>query len=64
MLNEELQELPPPKEATDKTKWKSENACCAYPGVGKEYRCNDEAGVGFPSHCPCACHKEQKAAER
>lgn len=29
---------------------------CAYPGPGKEYRCNDEAGLGFPSHCPCKCH--------
>ena len=34
---------------------------CAYPGLGKEYRCNDEAGLGFPSHCSCVCHKEKKA---
>jgi len=44
--------------------WKLKYDCylktCAYPGLGKEYRCNDEAGLGFPSHCPCACHKEKK----
>lgn len=30
---------------------------CPAPGVGKEYRCDDEKGTAFPSHCHCICHK-------
>lgn len=43
--------------------WADKYACylnpCAYPGLGKEYRCDDEKGFGFPSHCACPCHKSQ-----
>lgn len=42
--------------------WREQYSCypkpCAYPGPGKEYRCDDESGSKFPSHCHCSCHKE------
>jgi len=33
---------------------------CPAPGAGKEYRCDDEQGIPFPSHCHCSCHKPDK----
>ncbi len=42
-------------------KWASKYDCylkkCAYPGEGRDYRCDNEKGLGFPSHCSCTCHK-------
>lgn len=37
---------------------------CPAPGIGKEYRCDDEQMTPFASHCDCDCHSEGKQIMR